>query len=152
MRFRRRMVSALKELQKKEKKYWNYTKERQSKEREKKMKKKGTSRTEFEQQMRALANCPRNCLWIVFHGKRDAGKTFGAMTYLETGLHVLVRSYFITKNKKTKNLLGNFFVIKHLNLQTWMFRMVQNLQLWNVAEWTGNRFSFAKHPLQVNFK
>ena len=25
-----------------------------------------TSRTEFEQQMRSLGNCPRTCLWIVF--------------------------------------------------------------------------------------
>ena len=46
---------------------------------------------------------------IIRHGKRDAGKTFGAMTLLETGPHLLVRSYSITKNKETKNWLGNFF-------------------------------------------
>ena len=52
------------------------------------------------------------------HGKKDAGKTFGAMTLLEPGLQVLVRSYSITKNRETKNRLGKFFIIKHLNLQT----------------------------------
>ena len=52
------------------------------------------------------------------HGKRDAGKTFGAMTYLEADVDVLVRSYSITKNRETKNRLEKFFIIKYLNLQT----------------------------------
>ena len=45
-------------------------------------------------------------------------KTFGALTYLETGLDVLVRSYSITNYRETKNRLGKLFIIKHLNLQT----------------------------------
>ena len=33
-----------------------------------------------------------------------------------------------------------------------MIRNIQNLALFYVAHWTGNFFSFPKHPLQVKFR
>ena len=60
-------------------------------------------------------------------------------------LHVLVRSYSITKNKETKNPLGKFFIIKYLNLQTWIYNFQMYLNELKIV------FPFQNTPHKLTF-
>ena len=55
------------------------------------------------------------------------------------------------KTEKQKNGWKFFFITKHLNVLILMLRIIQNLQLLNEANCTGNWFYIPKHLLQAKF-
>ena len=81
----------------------------------------------------------------------DIGKRFKKTNITQTVPNVSSYIPWMPEKYWRNHSKAHFFIIKHLNVQTWITLIIQNLAPSYEAHQTGNFFSFRNTPYKLNF-